>query len=304
MAGRLLDLRPSELARIKGRELLQSIRTAEGRTIVCEVLCPVMPLCYDVTNAELVAGFGADLLLLNLYDVFNPTVFGVTPLEGESVIRALKRLTGRNIGINLEAIDVTAFQQEVMDAVPPGRVASRETARLAWQQGADFITLTGNPDTGVTNEQIVRSVREIRNELGGDMVLIAGKMHGAGIQSEMSERILSGQEVIRFIEAGADVIMVPAPGTVPGITIEFVHSVCLQAHKLGAMVMTSIGTSQEGADEYTIKNIALHCKMAGADMHHLGDSGYTGVAVPENVMTYSITIRGRRHTYRRMAMRI
>lgn len=304
MTGRLLDLRPSELVGLRGRELLQSIRAAEGRTIVCEVVCPVMPLFYDVTNAELVAGFGADLLLLNIYDVFEPVAFGVTPLEGESVIQALKRLTGRSIGINLEAVAVTASQQENMDILPPGRVASRETARLAWQQGADFITLTGNPKTGVTNEQIVHSVREIRAELGADVAIIAGKMHGAGVPGEMAEGILSGQEVIRFVEAGADVILLPAPGTVPGITIEFVHSVCLQAHKLGAMVMTSIGTSQEGADEYTIKNIALHCKMAGADMHHLGDAGYTGVAVPENVMTYSIAVRGRRHTYRRMAMRI
>ena len=43
-------------------------------------------------------------------------------------------------------------------------------------------------------------------------------------------------------------------------------------------------------------------KMTGTDVHHLGDCGLFGIALPENLMAYSITIRGRRHTYRRMAM--
>ncbi len=44
------------------------------------------------------------------------------------------------------------------------------------------------------------------------------------------------------------------------------------------------------------------CKMTGTDIHHLGDSGYTGVAVPENITAYSVAIKGKRHTYRRMSM--
>ena len=43
------------------------------------------------------------------------------------------------------------------------------------------------------------------------------------------------------------------------------------------------------------------CKMAGTDIHHLGDSGYGGMALPENIQAYSIAVRGIRHTYRRMA---
>ena len=67
------------------------------------------------------------------------------------------------------------------------------------------------------------------------------------------------------------------------------------------LTMTSIGTSQEGADTETIRQIALMCKMAGTDIHHLGDSGYTGMALPENILAYSKAIRGARHAYRRMA---
>ena len=44
--------------------------------------------------------------------------------------------------------------------------------------------------------------------------------------------------------------------------------------------------------------------MTGTDVHHLGDSGYTGIAEPENITAYSIVIKGVRHTYRRMGMSI
>mgnify|MGYP002225972779 CR=1 FL=1 len=42
---------------------------------------------------------------------------------------------------------------------------------------------------------------------------------------------------------------------------------------------------------------------AGADIHHIGDSGYMGMALPENITAIQrLQIRGKRHTYRRMAM--
>ena len=70
------------------------------------------------------------------------------------------------------------------------------------------------------------------------------------------------------------------------------------------LTITAIGTSQEGADVETIKQIALMCKMTGTDIHHIGDAGYPGMAVPENIMAYSVAIRGVRHTYHRMAVSV
>ena len=104
-----------------------------------------------------------------------------------------------------------------------------------------------------------------------------------------------------FVDAGADIILLPAPGTVPGITMDYVRELVSYAHSLGALTITAIGTSQEGADTDTIKQIALMCKMTGTDIHHLGDAGYGGMALPENIMAYSIAVRGIRHTYHRMA---
>lgn len=303
LSDRILDLRPAQLIKLDGKELMKSIRASEGRTVACEIVCPVMPLFFDVTNAELVAAFGADLVILNLYDMLEPYIYGIKPEAGETVVQRLKRLVGRPIGVNLEPVDSAREVVGERLTVEKGRTATRENARLAYEQGVSLIVLTGNPKTGVTNESILKAIRDIREELSDGIALAAGKMHGAGIGAEMGEAIMSRKDIDSFIDAGADIILVPAPGTVPGITVEFVKSMADIAHKRGVMLMTAIGTSQEGADPDTIRNIALNCKMAGADIHHIGDAGYTGIAVPENIMTYSIAIRGKRHTYRRMAMK-
>ena len=62
-----------------------------------------------------------------------------------------------------------------------------------------------------------------------------------------------------------------------------------------------IGTTMPLLGDQT--NAELASSM-GTDIHHLGDTGYPGVAIPENIMAYSIAIRGVRHTYHRMASSI
>ena len=79
---------------------------------------------------------------------------------------------------------------------------------------------------------------------------------------------------------------------------------CRLIKKMGALSLTAIGTSQEGADEAVIKEIALINKRAGADIQHIGDAGWCGVALPENIMALSVAIRGKRHTYFKMAQSI
>ncbi len=133
------------------------------------------------------------------------------------------------------------------------------------------------------------------------MLIIAGKMHGAGVAGEAGSDIVNVDEIRSFVRAGADIVLLPSPGTVPGITVEASRQMVQAVQREGALALLATGTSQEGADEGTIRQIALNGKMAGADLFHIGDGGYTGIAVPENIMAYSIVIRGRRHTYIRMA---
>lgn len=302
MTKRILDIRPNEFKDLTKDDIIQSINASEGRTMVSEVICAAMPMLYDVSNAELASSLGADIILLNVYDVNKPYLMGFEPLPNKTVVESLKEKVGRVIGINLEPVD-NKEMLEKKDTIDTGRTATAENARLAYEQGVQLLVLTGNPKTGVSNDAIISSLKAIRKELGEKLVLVAGKMHSSGTAGEASSRIIDEKTINDFIEAGADIILIPAPGTVPGITLEFVKAMTDFVHSKGKMVLTTIGTSQEGASVETIRQIALMCKMAGADMHHIGDTGFFGMAVPENIFEYSKTIRGVRHTYRRMAMK-
>lgn len=301
MAGRLISMEASKIRELNAKQILEAIRLSEGRVMAAETVGAVQPLLYDISNAELAAAMSADILILNMYDVNEPVIKGLPEHKKSESIFVLKKLTGRIIGINLEPTD---RKGDDLWKMSQGRRATAQNARKAKEQGADIIVVTGNPGNHVTNSAICDSIKEIRRELGDEIILISGKMHASGQLDEAGENIISKEEIKGFAQAGADIILLPAPGTVPGMTVEKVHELIVYIHSLNKMAMTSIGTSQEGADTDTIKTIAYNCKMAGADIHHIGDAGYTGIAVPENIMTYSIVIRGVRHTYHKMAQSI
>ena len=304
---RILDCQSSDFCAMSRKELLDAIAGSEGRTIACETIGAIMPMLGDVTNAEFAAAMGADILLLNLFDVHNPQIQGLPKTEPENVIRKLKELTGRPIGINLEPVEQVLSSEdptENMWAMTGGRKATLENAKKAAEMGVNFILLTGNPGIGVTNEAIEQTLRVYKEAFGDQLILAAGKMHASGILTEGAEKIITKEDIDAFAAAGADIILLPAPGTVPGITMEYVRSLVSYAHSLGLLTITAIGTSQEGADTATIRQIALMCKMTGTDIHHLGDAGYGGMALPENIQAYSVAVRGIRHTYRRMAASI
>ena len=301
---RILDCQSSDFAAMSRDELLAAIAGSEGRTIACETIGAIMPMLGDITNAEFAAAMGADILLLNMFDVQKPHIQGLPKTEPDLVIRKLKELTGRPIGINLEPVEQVLSSEdpdETMWAMTSGRKATMENAEKAVALGVDFILLTGNPGIGVTNEAIEQTLKRYKQAFGDKIILAAGKMHASGILTEGAEKIITKEDISAFADAGADIILLPAPGTVPGITMEYVKELVNHAHSLGCLTITAIGTSQEGADIATIRQIALMCKMTGTDIHHLGDAGYGGMALPENIQAYSIAVRGIRHTYRRMA---
>ena len=302
MLKRLIDTTARELTSYNKAELLTAISDSEGRTLAAETIGTVTPMLVNITNAEFVASLGADLIMLNIFDVNDPIIQGLPQTSPEDTIREVKRLTGRMVAINLEPAVIKDGQEESVWNLTTGRQATAENARKSADMGVDMIVLTGNPGVGVDNEAIIQALSRLKEAVGDRVILTAGKMHASGIISEAGEKILTEKDVEAFVDAGADVILLPAPGTVPGITMEYAGNLIRKAHEKGALAMTTIGTSQEGADEATVRQIALMCKMAGADIHHIGDSGYMGMALPENITAYSVAIRGKRHTYRRMAM--
>lgn len=300
---RFLDCNFSDMEAMNKQELLESLEASEGRVLIAECSLCNESLLSPMTNAEISAAFGADILLLNMFDVNHPKIDGITGVEDKDVIRELKRLTGRLIGVNLEPIDKSEQTIGEIKTICEGRQASVETALKAKELGIDFILLTGNPGTGVSNQTIVENLKKMKEVVGDDIILMAGKMHAAGSKKEAGENIITKEVIKDFVEAGADVILIPAPGTVPGITLEYVKEMIAYAHSLDVMTLTSIGTSQEGSEDSTIRDIALMCKMCGTDLHHIGDAGWAPV-VPDGIMAYSIAIRGKRHTYARMARSI
>lgn len=300
---RLLDCCNSDFQVMDKALLLYAIRASEGRVLVSESIAITQPLLNSVTNAELAASQGADIILVNMFDSDNPQIMGMpAETKPEQTLQELQRLTGRIIGVNLEAVDPNfATQHNDIWKMKPGRAATPENARRLINMGAKIIVLTGNPNNGVSNQALGDAVKSIKEAVGDEVVIVSGKMHGAGIVRESGSSIISEEDVATFARQGADIVLLPAPGTVPGMSIDRVSQLVDAAHINGALAMTAIGTSQEGADVSSIRQIALWSKMAGADLHHIGDTGYMGMALPENILAYSIAIRGVRHTYNRIA---
>ena len=305
MTKRLLDTTARELATYGREEVLASIRASEGRVLAAEVIVSAMAAVHDVSNPEVAAAMGADLIVLNLLDVHRPAVHAVAVDDPADVVREVKRLTGRLVAVNLEPVDPHA--DRVTDdhfgaGGTPGRLATPENVAAAVGLGVDALVLTGNPGMGVTNDSLVGAVAATRDAAGGGVIVMAGRMHASGSASQAGSRIVDDRSLEGLVAAGADVVLLPAPATVPGCHEAQVRDWVETVHAAGALTMTTIGTSQEGADVDTIRRIALMAKLTGTDIHHLGDCGLFGVALPENLLAYSIAIHGRRHTYRRMAM--
>ena len=290
---RLLNCTTSEMLSMNKDELKQSILASEGRTIMTETVVACPPLLGDLTNAELAVSFGSDMVLLNVFDCDHPHINGLP--ETDEPVKLLKKLVGRPVGCNLEPIDENAKMMENRLGISHGRHATKETFMKAKELGFDFICLTGNPGTGVSNASIENAIKLAKEYFGG--MIIAGKMHSSGID----EALVDLDSIERFIDAGADIILMPAVYTVPGLSEEEVRDACKLIKSKGALSLSSIGTSQEGSDEGTIREIALVNKRCGIDIQHIGDAGWCGIALPENIMALSIAIRGKRWTYHKIA---
>lgn len=311
---RIFELTTKDIEDINKSELKEIIKDSEGRTVMSESIISYTPYIREVSNLELAASFGADMLTLNTFNFDKPFIFGIDGgntlfndltqiakiyedsvkrnINDRNYIKNVRKLVGRLIGVNLEPVPEGSNYER-------GYRLSKENLQKVKEYGFDYIVITGNPNTGVNGETICNGIKLAKEILGEDTLIIAGKMHGAG-----SGNIYDEDTIKEFIHSGADVILIPAPGTVPGFDLTLAKNIISMIHDEGALAMTTIGTSQEGSSKEVIEQIALNSKMSGADIQHIGDCGTFGMALPENIMTLSIAIRGIRHTYRRMAQSI
>ena len=96
MLKRLIDTTARELTSYNKAELLTAISDSEGRTLAAETIGTVTPMLVNITNAEFVASLGADLIMLNIFDVNNPIIQGLPQTSPEDTIREVKRLIREN----------------------------------------------------------------------------------------------------------------------------------------------------------------------------------------------------------------
>ena len=160
MPKRLLNMSASDFAATSPMDLKQAILASEGRTIMAEKRTPLSPI------------FSAALLMpksnvpqvptcfcFNALDVFNPVIAGIPDELTENPVTWVKRACGRPIGVNLEPVDIEAEMSESRTEIPMGRRVSPKTLEKANELGFDFICLTGNPGTGVSNDAIAHSIK-------------------------------------------------------------------------------------------------------------------------------------------------
>ncbi len=303
MVERLISAAGSEIEKMSPMELKRSIFQSEGRVIMGQhLLFAGQGLVRNVTNTELLFAFGADMVMLNTFNLDNPEA---NPGLQGLTLKKLKAICRRPIGIYLGCPKAGVRIENKIYSVN-GMTATDEHVEKAIELGADFIVLGGNPGSGTSITDVVVATKHIKEKYGDRILLFAGKWEDGINEKVLGDPLAKydAKGIIRqLIDAGADVIDLPAPGSRHGIEVymirelvEFVHT-----YKPGTLAMCFLNSSVEGADVDTIRMVALMMKQTGADIHAIGDGGFGGCACPENIMQLSVTMKGKAYTYYRMA---
>ncbi len=302
---RLISATGEDIEKMSPMELKKSILKSERRVVMGQhLLFAGNGLVRGVTNSELMFAFGADMVMLNTFDLDhldqNPGLCGLSFQE-------LKQKCRRPIGIYLGCPKVGSddggkkvlYRRE-------GMLASDEHVQKCIDLGVDFIVLGGNPGSGTSICDIVEATKRIKAKFQDSIFVFAGKWEDGVDEKVLGDPLADydSKTIIKeLIDAGADCIDLPAPGSRHGITTEMIRELVEYIHryKPGTLAMTFLNSSVECADLDTIRLIALKMKETGADIHAIGDGGFGGCTSPENIHQLSVSLKGKQYTYFRMA---
>ena len=300
---RLISASKSDFETMGPMDLKESIRKSEGRVVMGQhLLFASTGLVRGVTNSELLFAFGADMILLNTYNFEDESKnLGMQGLT----LPELKARCNRPIGIYLGCPGEDGpTEKKLYDT--RGMLATPEHVARAVELGADFLVLGGNPGSGTRLKDVIATTRRIKDEYGDRVLLFSGKWEDGVDEKVLGDPLAAydAKEVIaELIDAGADVIDFPAPGSRGGISVSMIQELVEFTHtyKPGTLAMCFLDSSLEGSDADTVRLIALMMKETGADIHAIGDGGFSGCTTPENVQQLSISLKGKPYTYFRMA---
>lgn len=302
---RLISASASDFEKMTPMDLKESIYKSEGRVIMGQhLLFASEGLVRGITNTELMFSFGADMVMLNTMDLDN--IENNLGLQGLTY-QELKQRCRRPIGIYL-GCPKKDFEDGGKKALyrREGMLCTPQHVQKCLDMGVDFIVLGGNPGSGTSIEDVIRCTKWIKEKYGDQIFVFAGKWEDGIDEKVLGDPLAKrdAKDIIKeLIDAGADCIDLPAPGSRSGISVamiqelvQFVHS-----YKPQTLAMTFLNSSVEGADPDTVRLIALKMKETGADIQAIGDGGFSGCTSPENIYQLSVSTKGKPYTYFRMA---
>ena len=299
MIKRILDATASDFGAMNGAQLAESIRLAEGRTLAAEAICSSASPIEGISHGELAAAMGADLVALDGYDPLSPRISGVgDDLLGDAPLKRYADLLGRPVGINL----ISAEPEQA--ASLGGRLITKVSVDAAVAQGLDCLFLYSRPLQGGTPAMQAEAAHMVKQR-HSDQVMVIGvpsflKPPPRDADSYASHR----DEISRLLDSGCAGVAMPMPGSKQGWMADRTAAFIDLAHNKGGLVWLFITGSVEGAPASVMHDLALLGKQLGADAFRLDDAGLSGMASPENILAFSLALRGERHTYRRMASSI
>lgn len=299
---RLITAKPSQIATYTGRQLREAIFKSEGRVAMGQTYLKnpiLMPTC---TSTELMFAFGADMVMLNGFNFNDPR--STNGMQGFDYPELKKLAHGRPVGIYMGCPSPDIDWDDPKMHEMKGMMYSKENVLKAKEWGVSFIVLGGNPGSGTSIKDVIRATKECRELCGEDMLIFAGKWEDGIVEKVLGDPLASydAKEVIdQLIEAGADIIDFPAPGSRHGITVERIRELIEYTHRKGALAMSFLNSNVEAADRDTIRQITLWMKQTGCDVHAIGDGGFGGGTWPENIYQMAITLKGKAYTWQQMA---
>lgn len=302
---RLINAKASQSSTYNGRQLREAILKSEGRVLMGQTYLKNPILLPGCTSTELMFAFGADMVMLNGFDFRDPST--CPGLQGLSYQEIKSLVRGRPVGIyfGCPKADVDLENNTATKLYDlGGMVCSKENLLKAKEWGVSFIVLGGNPGSGTSIKDVVKWTKEARKICGNDMLIFAGKWED-GIEEKVLGDPLAdydAKDIIKqLVEAGADIIDFPAPGSRHGITVERIRELIEYTHRQGALAMSFLNSNVEAADRDTIREITLMMKQTGCDVHAIGDGGFGGGTWPENIYQMAITLKGKAYTWAQMA---
>lgn len=311
MVRRLLEATASDFAKMDGGELAESIRLSEGRTLAVEVLCSVEPPIDSISGGELAAAMGADIVVLDGFDPLAARISGVAdtflaqePIPGlessrsDDSLSRYSAMLGRPVGVNLIVAD------EAQGLALGGRRFSEQTASRVIEQGADLIFLYARPHQGGTPAMQAEAARWITRVFAKRTLLVGVPSFSHLPPRDARSTTLLRDHALALIDAGCAGVAFPMPGSKQGWMGDTTAALIDSVHARGGLVWLFVTGSVEGAPQSFMHDLALLGKQLGADAFRLDEAGLSGMPPPENILAFSLALRGARHTYRRMASSI